>query len=211
MKSALPWATPCGCFPALEVLGPAWLISSFKISENSLLVYWKNVLGDIKDNKEDQEKQEWMWEVGWKGEADESPCLHHDPNLLVGASETWAKTLRSSAECDHKSGDKRVVIIPADEWRMPWARLPRAQVLSTDTPKVAGLAPLAASSFTGRAGGHCGATVCRSPGAAVSACSLWRSPLGSSSSPSVGPSSAFPTLLKAAAGIPSPSPAAERG
>ena len=37
--------------------------------------------------------------------------------------------------------------------------------------------------------GHCGATVCRSTGAAVPACSLWRSPMGASSSPSAGPSS----------------------
>ncbi|XP_055284439.1 uncharacterized protein LOC129557826 isoform X1 [Moschus berezovskii] len=29
-----------------------------EISENSLLVYWRSVLGDIKDNKEDLEKQE---------------------------------------------------------------------------------------------------------------------------------------------------------
>ena len=35
-------------------------------------------------------------------------CLHHDPSSL-GASETRAKTLGSAAECDRKSGDKRVI------------------------------------------------------------------------------------------------------
>ena len=64
-----------------------------------------------------------------------------------------------------------MVTICTDEWRMPLARLPRAQVPSTDTPEVAGLAPLAALTFAGRLG-NCGATVCRSPGAAVPACSF---------------------------------------
>ena len=60
--------------------------------------------------------------------------------------------------CDHKSGDKRVVTIGTDGWRMPLARLPRAQVPSTDIPEVAGLAPPAALTFAGRLGalwGHC--------------------------------------------------------
>lgn len=45
-------------------------------------------------------------------------CLHHVPNSLVGVSETLAKTLGAAVECDHKSGEKRVVIIYAD-LRMP--------------------------------------------------------------------------------------------
>ena len=40
-----------------------------------------------------------------------------------------------------------------------------------DAPEVAGLAPPAALTFAGRLG-HCGATVRRSPGAAVPACFL---------------------------------------
>ena len=51
-----------------------------------------------------------------------------------------------------------MVTIRTDEWRMPLARLPRAQVPSTDIPEVAGLAPPAALTFAGRLGalwGHC--------------------------------------------------------
>ena len=51
-----------------------------------------------------------------------------------------------------------MVTIRTDGWRMPLARLPRAQVPSTDTPEVAGLAPPAALIFAGRLGalwGHC--------------------------------------------------------
>ena len=51
-----------------------------------------------------------------------------------------------------------MVTIHTDEWRMPLARLPRAQVPSTDIPEVAGLAPPAALTFAGRLGalwGHC--------------------------------------------------------
>ena len=51
-----------------------------------------------------------------------------------------------------------MVTIRTDEWRMPLAHLPRAQVPSTDIPEVAGLAPPAALTFAGRLGalwGHC--------------------------------------------------------
>ena len=98
---------------------------------------------------------------------------------------------------------KRVVTISADEWRMPWACLPRAQVLSTDAPEVAGLA-------APQGWEHYGATVCRSPGAAVPACSLWRFPPAASSSPSAGPSSALQPP-KSSRGTPTSSPAAEVG
>ena len=57
---------------------------------------------------------------------------------------------------------------------------------------------------------HYGATVCMSPGAAVPACSLWRSPRGASSPPSAGPSSALQPS-KSSRGTPTSSPAADRG
>ena len=98
---------------------------------------------------------------------------------------------------------KRVVTISTDEWRMPWACLPRAQVLSTDAPEVAGLA-------APQGWEHYGATVCRSPGAAVPACSLWRFPPAASSSPSAGPSSVLQPP-KSSRGTPTSSPAADRG
>ena len=108
-----------------------------------------------------------------------SSCKTHSQGWMSHSTQALCPCLGSVSWSSphHKSGDKRVVIIPSDEWRMPWAHLPRAQVTSTDTPEVAGLAPPAALTFSGRLG-HCGATMCRSPGAAVPACSLWRFPWG---------------------------------
>ena len=133
------------------------------------------------------------------------------PHSLVGASESPAETMGSASECHHKRRDKRVVTICADEWRMPWACLPRAQVPSTDAPGVAGLAPLAALTFAGRLGGTVGPP-CAGVQELLFQSSLFKDPpVGVSSSPSAGSSSALPTPLKAAGGIPSPSPAVERG
>ena len=59
-------------------------------------------------------------------------------------------------------------------------------------------------------GSHCGATVCRSPGAAVPACSLWRSPWGLPHLLLRDP--ALPTNHpKEAGSTPSSSPTAEKG
>ena len=191
MRFELPWATLYSYFIAL---GLAWLISSFQMSKISLLVFAGKVfVDDISDDEEKgQEDQVWTWDLGWKGEADEGPCLHHDPHSHVGASESPAKTLGFAVQCDHKSGDKRVVTIHADEWRMPWARLPRAQVPSTDAPQVSGLAPLAALTFAGRLGVLWGHSLQESRSCCSSVFCL-KVPLGASSSPSAGPSSALPT------------------
>ena len=87
----------------------------------------------------------------------------------------------------------------------------RAQVPSTDDPEVAGLALLAALTFAGKLGGTMGPP-CAGVQELLFQSSLFKDPpVGVSSSPSAGSSSALPTPLKAAGGIPSPSPAAERG
>ena len=157
MKFSLSWTTLYGCFPALGGLGLGWLISSFQMSENSLLVFSRNAFGDVIGDDKDQEEQGWTWGLGWKGEAGKwGTCFYHDPNSHIGAEESPAKTVGSVAECNHKTGGKRVITIHADEWRMPWARLPRAQVLFTDAPKVARLAPPAALTFAGCLGGTVG-------------------------------------------------------
>ena len=129
-----------------------------------------------------QEKSAAMMRKTWKSKSERGtwgerwgrrgPVSLSWPHSLVGASESPAETMGSAAECHHKRRDKRVVTICADEWRMPWARLPRQRVLSTDASEVAGLAPLAAVTYAGSLGGHCGATGCRSPGGAVPECSL---------------------------------------
>ena len=84
---------------------------------------------------------------------DLGPCLGWD-SWSHHTSEGWCVEGASMWEVHVQ----RVVTIHADECRMPWARLPRAQVLSPDAPKVAGLAPPAALTFAGRLGalwGHC--------------------------------------------------------
>ena len=145
MKFALPWSMPYGCFPALGGLGLACLITSFQLWKHSLLMSLRNVFEDVNgdDKEKDQKEQVWTWGLGWKGEADEGMCLHHVPNSLVGVSETLAKMLGAAVEYDHKSGDRRVVIIYAD-LRMPWARLPRAQVPIHRCPQDCWAGPLAA-------------------------------------------------------------------
>ena len=207
MKFALPWATSYGCFSALGGLGPAWWIFSFQMSKSSLVIFVKSAFGNIiNDEEEDLEEQVWTWDLSWKGEADEGPCLHHDPNSLFGASEIGAKPLGYASECDHKSGDESVVTIHADEWRMPWAHLPRVQVPSTDAPEVAGLASLTALTFAGRLGALWGHHVQESRSCCSSMFSLKILPGGFLIRTQLCPLNP----LKAAGGISSLSPAAER-
>ena len=168
-----------------------------------------------------QEKSAAMMRKTWKSKSERGtwgerwgrrgPVSLSWPHSLVGASESPAETMGSASEGYHKRRDKRVVTLCADEWRMPWACLPRAQVPSTDAPEVAGLALLAALTFAGRLGGTMGPP-CAGVQELLFQSSLFKDPpVGVSSSPSAGSSSALPTPLKAAGGIPSPSPAAERG
>ena len=207
MKFALPWATSYGCFSTLGGLGPAWWIFSFQMSKSSLVIFVKSAFGNIiNDEEEDLEEQVWTWDLSWKGEADEGPCLHHDPNSLFGASEIGAKPLGYASECDHKSGDESVVTIHADEWRMPWAHLPRVQVPSTDAPEVAGLASLTALTFAGRLGALWGHHVQESRSCCSSMFSLKILPGGFLIRTQLCPLNP----LKAAGGISSLSPAAER-
>lgn len=98
-------------------------------------------------------------------------CVHHVPNSLAGVLETLAKTLGAAVECDHKSGRQE-----------GGNNLYRFEDALSTSPQSTGPHPQMPLRLLGwvlwqlyvsrEAGGHCGGTVCMSPGAAVSACSL---------------------------------------
>ena len=127
------------------------------MSEHSLLMSLRKVFEDVNgdDKEKDWKEQVWTCSLGWKDEADEGMCVHHVPNSLAGVSETLAKTLGAAVECDHKSGDKRVVIIYAD-LRMSWAHLPRAQVPIHRCPWDCWAGSSGSSMLAGRLGGTVG-------------------------------------------------------